>query len=94
VARPRGALSVKESPMSKAQDKKAPHTPADDPVSQFEADMKALEALVQQLEAADLPLDQSIALFEQGTQLSQRCRTALDTATQRVDTLTRPSDAE
>ena len=27
-------------------------------------------------------------------QLSQRCRTALDTATQRVDTLTRPSDAE
>ena len=67
--------------MSKAPDKKAPHTPADDPVSQFEADMKALEALVQQLEAADLPLDQSIALFEQGTQLSQRCRTALDTAT-------------
>ena len=66
--------------MSKAPDKKAPHTPADDPVSQFEADMKALEALVQQLEAADLPLDQSIALFEQGTQLSQRCRTALAVA--------------
>ena len=33
--------------MSKAPDKKAPHTPDDDPVSQFEADMKALEALVQ-----------------------------------------------
>jgi exodeoxyribonuclease VII small subunit len=72
--------------MSKAKD-----APAVDPVSRFEADMKALEALVQQLEASDLPLDQSIALFEQGTQLSQRCRNALDTATQRVETLTRPS---
>lgn len=69
-------------------------TKIQDPVSQFETDLKALESLVQQLEQADLPLDTSINLFEQGMTLSQRCRGALDTATQRVETLTRPSDAE
>ncbi|WP_029890194.1 exodeoxyribonuclease VII small subunit [Polycyclovorans algicola] len=73
---------------------KAKDAAPDDPVSQFETDMKTLEALVQQLEQSDLPLDQSIALFEQGMALSQRCRGALDTATQRVETLTRPSDDE
>ncbi len=86
MARPRRALTLLNEPMTKPE--KVP-----DPVSQFEADLKALETLVQQLEQSDLPLDTSISLFEQGMTLSQRCRGALDAATQRVETLTKPSDA-
>lgn len=67
--------------------------PATDPVSQFEASMKELEALVEQLEQGELSLDASLKVFERGMQLSQQCRTALDTATQRVETLIERADA-
>lgn len=67
---------------------------AADAVAQFEQDLQALDAIVQQLEQAELPLDQSITLFEQGMALSQQCKAALDTATQRVEKLTRDSTAE
>lgn len=59
--------------------------PAEDPVSQFEAAMKELETLVQQLEQGDLPLEASLSVFERGVQLAQQCRTTLETATQRVE---------
>lgn len=63
-----------------------------DPVSQFEASMKELEALVVQLEQGELGLDASLKVFERGMQLSQQCRTALDHATQRVETLIERAD--
>ncbi|ULQ46680.1 exodeoxyribonuclease VII small subunit [Flagellatimonas centrodinii] len=59
--------------------------PAEDPVSQFEAAMKELETLVQQLEQGDLPLEASLSVFERGVTLAQQCRTTLETATQRVE---------
>lgn len=67
--------------------------PAQDPVSQFESAMKELEALVVQLEQGELSLDASLKVFERGMQLSQQCRTALDSATQRVETLIERADA-
>lgn len=68
-------------------------TPDADPVTRFEQDLQALDAIVQQLEQAELPLDASIKLFEQGMALTQQCKAALDTATQRVERLGRDDSA-
>jgi exodeoxyribonuclease VII small subunit len=66
-----------------------------DPVSQFEDAMKALETLVQQLEQGDLPLEKALEVFERGMALSQQCKHALETATQRVETvMARQNDGE
>jgi len=46
----------------------------------FEEAMKRLEQIVQQLEKGDAPLDQSLALFEEGTKLIKACGAALDQA--------------
>ncbi len=65
-----------------------------DPVSQFEDAMKALETLVQQLEQGDLPLERAIEVFERGMALSTQCKHALETATQRVETVLARQTAE
>jgi exodeoxyribonuclease VII small subunit len=53
----------------------------------FEASLRQLEQIVEQLEAGDLPLEQSLALFEQGVQLSRDCQKRLDEAERRVEIL-------
>ncbi|HZQ35437.1 MAG TPA: exodeoxyribonuclease VII small subunit [Dehalococcoidia bacterium] len=53
----------------------------------FEAVYTQLEETVRQLEAGGLPLDEAIALFEEGMRLAQRCRELLDGAELRVTTL-------
>jgi len=53
----------------------------------FEAIYTRLEETVQRLEEGGLPLDESIALFEEGMRLAQRCRTLLDGAELRVTAL-------
>jgi exodeoxyribonuclease VII small subunit len=59
---------------------------------QFEASLKALEAIVDQLETGDLTLEESLAAFERGIRLSENCQKALDDAEQRVRILTDRSD--
>lgn len=53
----------------------------------FEEAMKRLEQIVQQLERGDAPLDQSLALFEEGTKLIKSCGAALDQAEQKLTIL-------
>ena len=53
----------------------------------FEEAMKRLEQIVQQLERGDAPLDQSLALFEEGTKLIKSCGAALDKAEQKLTIL-------
>ncbi len=53
----------------------------------FEAVYTQLEETVRQLEEGGLPLDEAIALFEEGMRLAQRCRELLDGAELRVSTL-------
>ncbi len=53
----------------------------------FEAVYTQLEDTVRQLEEGGLPLDEAIALFEEGMRLAQRCRELLDGAELRVSTL-------
>jgi exodeoxyribonuclease VII small subunit len=53
----------------------------------FERVFEALDEAVRTLEQGGLPLDESIALFEQGMRLAQRCKVLLDGAEARMTTL-------
>lgn len=66
--------------------KAAPAAPDDavDPVSKFEESLKELEAIVARMERGELPLEESLTLFERGMQLSKECRVSLETAELRV----------
>lgn len=55
---------------------------------QFEEQLKALEAVVDKLEHGDLPLEESLKLFEEGITLSESCKKELDAAEGRVQVLT------
>ena len=43
----------------------------------FEENMTRLEEIVTRLEKGDVPLSQSLSLFEEGTRLAAACRTEL-----------------
>ncbi|HEX5734791.1 MAG TPA: exodeoxyribonuclease VII small subunit [Blastocatellia bacterium] len=58
----------------------------------FESSLRELEQIVEQLEAGDLPLEQSLALFEQGVRLSRECQRRLDEAEQKVEILLKGDD--
>jgi exodeoxyribonuclease VII small subunit len=53
----------------------------------FEDALAELEATVRQLEAGDLALDESLALFERGQALSARCQNLLQAAELKVQQL-------
>jgi exodeoxyribonuclease VII small subunit len=58
----------------------------------FERALLELEEIVSKLEAGELTLEESLALFERGQLLANRCNVQLDEATLRVEQLT--SDGE
>lgn len=68
----------------------------------FESLLERLEAVVDRLERGDLPLEESIATFEEGVRLSRLGQARLDAAERRVEALlsdergvrTRPIDDE
>ncbi len=53
----------------------------------FEQSIKELEAIVERMEAGDLPLEESLQAFERGIEINRRCQTMLSTAEQRVRVL-------
>jgi exodeoxyribonuclease VII small subunit len=56
-------------------------------VPTFEAGLQELERIVKELEKGDLPLEDSIRLFEAGMRLSAECRRQLEEAETRVEIL-------
>ena len=50
--------------------------------------IEELEKIVSQLESGEVSLDESIKLFERGMELTGICRKTLDTARQKIVTLT------
>ena len=50
----------------------------------FEQSLARLDEIVRHLEKGDLPLNDSLSLFEEGTTLIRRCGTMLDEAEQKV----------
>lgn len=53
----------------------------------FEECLERLEKIVDQLERGDIPLEQALALFEEGMKLSHSCRSELETAEGKVEIL-------
>ena len=53
----------------------------------FEAALQRLEQIVQQLEKGELPLEQSLVLYEEGIRLSRLCHAKLEEAEGRIETL-------
>jgi exodeoxyribonuclease VII small subunit len=51
----------------------------------FEEALKTLEDVVRRLESGDVPLDQSIALYERGEALRLHCQARLDAAQARIE---------
>ena len=60
----------------------------------FEQSMARLDEIVRHLEKGDMPLNDSLALFEEGTALIRSCEKQLDEAEQKVVKLRKGPDGE
>jgi exodeoxyribonuclease VII small subunit len=60
----------------------------------FESLFSELEATVAKLEAGDLSLDESLALFQRGMDLSKKCGALLDQAELRIKELVPQANGE
>jgi exodeoxyribonuclease VII small subunit len=61
-------------------------------MANFEDSLKKLESIVAQLEQGDLPLEDSLKLFEEGVTLSAVCKQELDAAEGKVQMLVKQRD--
>ncbi|MCC6007535.1 MAG: exodeoxyribonuclease VII small subunit [Rhodobacteraceae bacterium] len=63
----------------------------DKPVAEmtFEEALRALEQVVDRLDKAEVPLEESIDLYEQGARLKAHCEAKLARAQERVEQITR-----
>lgn len=77
-----------ETPTAQAKPAKAPAVGS----LSFEVALAELEAIVQRLERGDVPLEESIAIYERGEALKKRCDTLLKEAEARVETIVRDAD--
>jgi exodeoxyribonuclease VII small subunit len=63
-----------------------------DNLPSFEKALAELEALVVKLESGETALDESLADFKRGVELTRECQTVLDKAQQSVEKLLNPDD--
>jgi exodeoxyribonuclease VII small subunit len=56
-------------------------------IKDFEAAIAELDGIVKKLEEGDLPLEQSLTLYERGVQLSRFCHARLEEAERRIEIL-------
>ncbi|RKF18382.1 exodeoxyribonuclease VII small subunit [Altericroceibacterium spongiae] len=60
----------------------------------FEDALRALEDVVRRLEGGEVPLDESIDLYERGEKLRKHCQARLDTAQARIEKIVAGSDGK
>ena len=60
---------------------------ADTSIKDFEAAIAELESIVKKLEEGELPLEQSLELYERGMKLSRFCHSRLEEAERRIEVL-------
>ncbi len=60
----------------------------------FEEALRSLEDVVRRLEGGDVPLDESIALYERGEALRRHCQARLDAAQERIEKIVAGPDGE
>lgn len=77
-------MTKSENPKSKKEGVQSPQT--------LESSLSELEGLVTKLEDGNLPLDESLALFERGVTLTKFCNQKIHEAQRKVDLLIK--DAE
>ena len=65
-----------------------------DKFPEFEKALAELESLVEKLESGELALDESLADFKRGVELTRQCQAVLDRAQQSVEQLLRPDDED
>jgi exodeoxyribonuclease VII small subunit len=56
-------------------------------IKDFEGAIAELETIVKKLEEGELPLEQSLVLYERGVQLSRFCHARLEEAERRIEIL-------
>jgi exodeoxyribonuclease VII small subunit len=81
------AVPPKKSASSKPSTPEPTEAQASDAPLSFEASLKRLGEIVERLESGELPLEESLALFEQGVRLSRDAQARLDKAEKRVEQL-------
>ena len=59
----------------------------------FEDALRALEDVVRRLEGGEVPLDESIQLYERGEALRRHCQARLDAAQERIEKIVAGPDA-
>jgi exodeoxyribonuclease VII small subunit len=62
------------------------------PKEKFEDALNKLEKIVSKLEEGDIPLEESLKLFEEGIRLSRFCNQKLDEAEKKVEILSKGKD--
>ena len=67
---------------------KKPKPPPDDDIP-FEESMNQLAEIVDKLEEGEIPLHESVALFEQGMEIAKRSQAQLDRVEKKVEELLR-----
>lgn len=60
----------------------------------FEASMKKLEEIAGELEKEDMSLDESVKKFEEGMQISKKCKEMLDNAEKKITVLIGDTEKE
>ena len=65
-----------------------------EPGIDFETTLSELETLVGKLEEGDQSLDESLAGFKRGVELTRQCQSVLDNAQQTVEQLINPEDED
>lgn len=60
----------------------------------FEEALKSLEDVVRRLEGGEVPLDESIALYERGEALRRHCQARLDAAQERIEKIVAGPDGK
>jgi exodeoxyribonuclease VII small subunit len=60
----------------------------------LEKSLSDLEALIEELEGGELPLDQAMKKFEEGIKLTRGCQAALKDAEQKVEILLKSAGGE
>ncbi len=58
----------------------------------FEESMERLDEIVKRLESGDVPLEESMKLFEEGTKLAAKCSALLENAQLKVTKLMKGPD--
>ena len=61
-------------------------------MASFEDSLKQLEAIIAKLEKGDLPLEESVRLFEEGVRLSNACKAEIESAEGKVKILLQQKD--